>query len=160
MNLSNLFTRGVVTVTPDAPLAIVAAKMQGNNVGAVIVEENKRPVGIVTDRDLALALGANGVSTQVPVREVMTRHVLAVPDDTEILAATKYMRERHVRRLPVVDKDDRLIGIVTLDDLLSFLGRELYNLAESIKTEFDGKLPVSDAAKKIGATKSAAGPKR
>jgi CBS domain-containing protein len=55
MKLSNLFTRDVVTVTSDAPLAIVAAKMRGNIVGAVVVEENKRPVGIINDRDPTLA---------------------------------------------------------------------------------------------------------
>lgn len=135
MKLSNMFTRGVVTVTPEAPLAVVAAKMRGCNVGAVLVEENKRPVGIITDRDLALALGASGVPTQTPVREVMTRHVLAIPDSSDVFAATKLMRESHVRRLPVVDDDDRLIGMVTLDDLLFYLGREVHNLAESVRLE-------------------------
>jgi len=113
--------------------------MQEHNVGTVVIVEDRRPVGIVTDRDLALALGAQGVSVQAQVQKVMTPHVLAIPEDTGIYTATKFMREREVRRLPIVDREDRLVGIVTLDDLLRFLGRELYNLAEGIKHEMEVK---------------------
>ena len=155
MKLSTRFTRGVVTASPDAPLSQVAAMMKNRNVGAVVVEEQMRPVGIVTDRDLALALGANGYLTSTPVREIMTRHVLAVPDTTDIFTATKYMKERHVRRLPIVDKNDRLIGMVTLDDLLSCLGQELFNLAESINAEMDVNFARKTAQKESLACRSA-----
>ena len=104
----------------------------------VIVAE-QRPVGLLTDRDIALALGARGISPQCAAREVMTRHVLAVPQDTSIFTATKYIREREVRRLPIVDKDDRLVGLLSLDDLLRMLAKELYNLAEGIQHEMEVK---------------------
>lgn len=139
MKLNEVFTRRVVTAGPEETLAKVALEMQEHNVGTVVVVENQRPVGIVTDRDLALALGAQGVNPQIQVQKVMTRHVLAIPEDTGIYAATKFMREREVRRLPIVDREDRVVGIVTLDDLLRFLGRELYNLAEGIKDEMKVK---------------------
>lgn len=139
MKLNEVFTRRVVTAGPEETLAKVALEMQEHNVGTVVVVENQRPVGIVTDRDLALALGAQGVNPQTQVQKVMTRHVLAIPEDTGIYAATKFMREREVRRLPIVDREDRVVGIVTLDDLLRFLGRELYNLAEGIKDEMKVK---------------------
>ncbi|HEY7311466.1 MAG TPA: CBS domain-containing protein [Gemmataceae bacterium] len=139
MKLNDIFTRNVVTAGPEETLAAVALRMQEHNVGTVVVVENQRPVGIVTDRDLALALGARDVSTQAPVKKVMTRHVLAIPEDTGIYTATKFMREREVRRLPIVDREDHLVGIVTLDDLLRFLGRELYNLTEGIKHETEVK---------------------
>ncbi len=135
MKLSSVFTRGAITATPTATLGAVAAQMFQHNVGAVVIEDHRRPVGILTDRDLAEALGFNGHTTQTPVGKVMTKHVLAVPEDTDVFAATQYMRERHVRRLPVVDADDRLVGIVTLDDLLGLLGREFANLAECIRDE-------------------------
>jgi CBS domain-containing protein len=135
MNLNDIFTRNVVTAGPEETLAAVALQMQEHNVGTVVVVESQRPVGIITDRDLALALGARGVSPQAAVQNVMTRHVLAIPEDTSIYTATQFMREREVRRLPIVDREDRLVGIVTLDDLLRFLGRELYNLTEGIKHE-------------------------
>jgi CBS domain-containing protein len=139
MKLNEIFTRSVVTARPEETLAAVALRMQKHNVGTVVIVEEQRPVGIVTDRDLALALGARRVSPQTEVQKVMTRHVLAIPEDTGIYTATKFMREREVRRLPIVDREDHLVGIVTLDDLLQFLGRELYNLAEGIKQEMEIK---------------------
>jgi len=139
MKLHEIFTRSVVTAGPEETLAAVAVRMQEHNVGTVVIVQDRRPVGIVTDRDLALALGAQGVSPQAQVQKVMTYHVLAIPEDTSIYTATKFMRERQVRRLPIVDSEDRLVGIVTLDDLLRFLGRELYNLAEGIKSEMEVK---------------------
>jgi CBS-domain-containing membrane protein len=81
----------------------------------------------------------HGLSLQTPAREIMTRHVIAIPDKADVLTATKFMRDCEVRRLPIVDEEDRLVGIVTLDDLLSRLGLELYNLAEGIKTEMEVK---------------------
>jgi CBS domain-containing protein len=139
MKLSDLFSKNVVTAGPGETLESVAKQMQEHNVGTVVIVEDRRPVGIVTDRDLALALGALGVSSQVQVQKVMAHHVLAIPDDMGIYTATKFMRDCEVRRLPIVDKEDRLVGIVTLDDLLRFLGRELYNLGEGIKHEMEVK---------------------
>lgn len=139
MKLNEVFTRSVVTAGPDETLEAVARSMQEHNVGTVVIVEDRRPVGIVTDRDLALALGAQGISPQARVQKVMTHHVLAVPEDTSIYTATKYMRERGVRRLPIVDREDRVVGIVSLDYLLRFLGREMYNLAEGIKHEMEVK---------------------
>jgi CBS domain-containing protein len=139
MKLNDIFTRNVVIAAAEETLEAVALKMQEHNVGTIVVVEDRRPVGIVTDRDLALALGARRVSPNTEVQNVMTRHVLSIPEDTSIYTATKFMREREVRRLPIVDREDRLVGIVTLDDLLRFLGRELYNLAEGIKHEMEVK---------------------
>lgn len=139
MKLNEVFTRNVVTAGPEETLAAVAVRMQEHNVGTVVVVEDRRPVGIITDRDLALALGAQGFSPQAQVQKVMTHHVLAIPEDAGIHTATRFMRDREVRRLPIVDKEDRLVGIVSLDDLLLFLGRELYNLAEGIRHETEVK---------------------
>ena len=139
MKLNDLFTRNVVTAGPDEALAGIARRMQDHNVGTVVIVEDGRPVGIITDRDLALALGARGLSPQAPVREVMTRHVLAVPEDTGVFTATRFIQDRKVRRLPVVDREDRLVGLVSLDDLLRWLARELSNLAEGIGPEVQTK---------------------
>ena len=139
MKLNDIFVRSVVTGRPEETLAAIAVRMQEHNVGTVVIVKDQRPVGIVTDRDLALALGAQGTSPQAPVQKVMIQHVLAIPEDMSFYAATTFMRERQVRRLPIVDREDRLVGIVTLDDLLRFLGRELYNLAEGIKHEMEVK---------------------
>jgi CBS domain-containing protein len=137
--LSGLFGKKVVTAGPGETLAAVARRMQEHNVGTVVIVEDQRPVGIITDRDLALALGAQGIAPQSTAQKVMTGHVRTIPDDAGIYTATKCMRECEVRRLPVVDGDDRLVGIVSLDDLLRFLGREMYNLAEGIRHETEVK---------------------
>ena len=139
MKLNDLFTRDVITAGPEEALAGIALRTQEHNVGTVVIVEDRRPVGIIIDRDLALALGAWGLGLKAPVREVMTRHVLAVPEDTGVFTATRFIQERKVRRLPVVDREDRLVGLVSLDDLLRWLARELSNLAEGIGPEVQVK---------------------
>jgi CBS domain-containing protein len=135
MKLSDIFSKYVVTAARQETLGAVALRMQEHNVGMVVVVEDERPVGIVTDRDLALAFGVQGVSVWAAVGGVMTRQVVAIPDDMDVFAATKFVRECGVRRLPIVDRDDRLVGVVTLDDLVRFLGEELHNLAAGIEAE-------------------------
>jgi CBS domain-containing protein len=137
MKLSELFAKKLVTADPGESLASVALRMQEHNVGTVVIVEGQRPIGIVTDRDLALALGARNISLQAPVLEAMASHIRTIPEDAGIFAATKYMRDCEVRRLPVVNGEGRLVGIVSLDDLLRFLGRELYNLTEAIRHEME-----------------------
>ena len=135
MKLNDLFTRDVITAEPEEAVAGIARRMQDHNVGTIVIVEDRRPVGIIIDRDLALALGAWGLGLKAPVREVMTRHVLAVPEDTDVFTATRFIQDRKVRRLPIVDREDRLVGLVSLDDLLRWLARELSNLAEGIGPE-------------------------
>jgi CBS domain-containing protein len=131
------FNRPVVTASPNDSLASVARSMAEHNVGAVIITENHRPVGIVTDRDLALALGARGTSPQTPVVRVMTTPVETINQDEGVFAATEAMRTSRARRLPVVDDDGLLVGLVTLDDLLRLLSREPANLQEGIAAELE-----------------------
>lgn len=133
MKLSDIFTKKAFTAGPEATLSSIAAQMKEHNVGDLVIVVNQKPVGIITDRDLALALGADGMSPQTPVQQVMHRNVLAIPDDTSIFTATKFIREYAVRRLPIVNDEDFVVGIVSLDDLLWYLGRELFNLAEGVK---------------------------
>jgi len=129
----DLLGKKLVTVGPEEPLSSVAFQMREHHVGAVVVVEGQKPVGIVTDRDLALALGAQDVSPQDSVKSVMTTPIHTIPDGAGIFAATQCMRDARVRRLPIVDQDGRLVGIVSLDDLMWLLGREVYNLADGIK---------------------------
>lgn len=139
MKISDIFFKKVVAARPSHSLAVVAGQMHEHNVGAVVILDEERPVGIVTDRDIALALGVKRLPIDTPVSKVMTRKVLAIPEDTDIFTATKYIRECGVRRLPVVDRDDRVTGVVSLDDLLRLLSRELSNLAEGIRHEMETK---------------------
>jgi CBS domain-containing protein len=129
------FTRDVVTAAPQDCLADVARLMDRHNVGAVVVVENHQVVGIVTDRDLALEMGARGRRPETPVVRVMATPAMTLHQDEGVFAATQAMRDAGVRRLPVVDEDGRVTGIVTLDDLLHVLARELYNLTQCIHSE-------------------------
>ena len=109
--------------------------MEKENVGAVVVTEGKRPVGIVTDRDLALAVCVRGASPLDHVQNVMTCPVATISRDDGVFSATQQMMEHAVRRLPVVDKSGGLVGLVALDDLLLLLSRELQSMAEGIRAE-------------------------
>jgi CBS domain-containing protein len=135
----DVFATKLVTAGPKETLSSVALQMREHNVGAVVIVEGQKAVGIVTDRDLALALGADGVAPEAPVEGVMTTPVRTIPNSAGIFAATQCMRDAGVRRLPVVDEKGRLAGIVSLDDLMRLLGRELYNLAEGVRHELEVK---------------------
>jgi CBS domain-containing protein len=130
-----MFSKPLVTAAPDHSLGEIARQMEKHNVGTVVIEMNEKPVGIITDRDLALALGAKRLSPDTAVSAVMTEAPLTIPDDAGIFMAAKRMREYEVRRLPIVNENDQLVGIVTMDDLLQLLGREFYNLSEAIRPE-------------------------
>jgi len=129
------FTKPVLTAPPNETLAGVADLMAQRNVGAVIVTDHHHPVGIITDRDLALALALRGATPQTPVAQVMTTPVETILAHDGVFEATQVMRERNVRRLVVVDAEEEIVGIVTLDDLLRLLSRELSNLVAAIEPE-------------------------
>jgi len=135
MSLGALLARKAITAEPDEPLSLAARLMQQENVGAIVVVERDRPVGLLTDRDLALAVCLQGAKPHDPSQSRMTCAVDTIRDDEEIYNATQKMMELAVRRLPVVDDIGRLVGIVTLDDLLSLLSRELRNVAEGVRAE-------------------------
>jgi len=105
------FVKRVVTAMPQETLAAVARLMEQHNVGAVVLAENHRPVGIVTDRDLALHIAAHGVPLQAPAARVMSTPVMTVGRDDGVFDTTQSMMESGVRRLPVVDEDGRLVGL-------------------------------------------------
>jgi CBS domain-containing protein len=133
------FVKKVIMATPHDSLASIAQRMREHNVGTITIVENRKPVGIITDRDLAVAFGARGLSPQTKVKEVMTTPVHTVHRDDGIFATTQCMKEYKVRRLPVVDDEGDLLGIVSFDDLLRVLVAELSNLIEGIRSEMELK---------------------
>lgn len=138
MSISSLLTRSCVTASPEDQLVDVARSMEKENVGAVVVTKQQRPVGIITDRDLALAVCSQGLSPHERVSNIMTCPVETLSWNDDILSATRKMMELGVRRLPIVSRDAELIGLVSLDDLLMLFSRELNNMAEGIRAEVDG----------------------
>jgi CBS domain-containing protein len=131
MKLGDQFKKEVATVPPDATIRKAAFMMREHGVGAVVVVNNKmKPVGIVTDRDVALAVAVDEVDPDLPVKDIVRGELITIGESEGIFNATQYIMGYQVRRLPIVDADGKLVGIVTMDDLLSLIARELGNLAE------------------------------
>jgi CBS domain-containing protein len=135
MRVGSVFAKRVVTAGPDSHIHRVAELMEEEGVGAVVITEHRRPVAIVTDRDLALALGRGRANRSDPVRNVMTSPVDTIGHGEGIFSATQHMREHGLRRLPIVDDAGELAGMVTLDDLVVLLGQELGNLGVGVGRE-------------------------
>lgn len=119
MSIGRICSNEVDLVEPDETVHAAAQRMLQRNVGTlVVVDEARRPIGIVTDRDLTLRVLAKGLDDTTLVDEVMTSRPTTIRLDASIAKALQEMRAAKVRRLPVVDPEDSLIGIVSLDDVL------------------------------------------
>ena len=117
MKVSEVMTRDVQTVSPDQPVREAASFMLSADAGSIPVTEGERLIGMITDRDIAVRGIAKGYGPDTPVRELMTDDLVIAreDDDTDDIAAR--MSSAQVRRLPVVDDQQRLCGIVSLGDL-------------------------------------------
>jgi CBS domain-containing protein len=135
MSLKALLARRTVTAAPKDSLAKAAQLMEEKKVGAIVITEQDRPVGIITDRDLALAFGLHGAVPGDPIQSRMMTPVETIRVDEGIYHATQKMMELSVRRLPVVNHVGSLVGMLTLDDLIALLSRELRNVAEGVRGE-------------------------
>ncbi len=118
MNVSELMETNVDITSPTATAREAAVRMRDDNVGALPVGENDRLVGMVTDRDIAVRGVAEGKDPdQCTVREVMSEGVYYCFEDDDADRAAQVMAEHKVRRLPILNRDKRLVGIVALADL-------------------------------------------
>jgi CBS domain-containing protein len=132
MNLGEQFRSDVVTVRPTDPIVTAMRKMKEQNVGAVVVTEGRKVVGILTDRDVALAVTLDDAHGATPVSDVMTADVLTIWEDQGVYNATQYMQGHQVRRLPIINRDNELVGMLTLDDIVALLAGELHNVSKAI----------------------------
>ena len=115
--IQDVMTRDVLVVKPGQPISEAAALMASADVGSLPVSEDERLVGMLTDRDVALRAVAKGLGPDTPVREVMTAQIKYCHDDEDVSAVAANMASLGVRRLPVVDRDKRLVGIVALSNI-------------------------------------------
>ena len=135
MTVEDLARTDPIAATREASIAEVASLMREENVGSVIIEEEDRPVGIVTDRDITVNVTAEGRDPhEVAAEDVMTENPVTVERDAGVFELIETMAENSVRRIPVVDGDE-LYGIITLDDLDRLLSDEQQNLAKVIEAE-------------------------
>ncbi len=118
MRVSEAMTRDVRVANPGQSIREVARIMSEIDAGSLPVGENDRLVGMITDRDIAIRAVAEGKSPDTPVREVMTtEQVLYCYEDEDIAQVAENMGDERVRRLPVMNREKRLVGIVSLGDV-------------------------------------------
>jgi len=123
MQVREIMSQDVTIITPDDTLQKAAKLMADIDAGALPVGENDRLVGILTDRDITVRAVAQGKAPdQCKVRDVMSSEIKYVFEDDSVDDAAKRMSELQVRRLPVLNRDKRLVGIVSLGDVAAKQG--------------------------------------
>lgn len=124
-NARDLMTGSPAVCTPQTSSQDAARMMQDNDCGSLPVVDSRdslKLVGMVTDRDLALRVLGRGMDSNTPVREAMSKNIASVKVDDDLKAVERVMTGQQVRRVPVVDGHDRVVGIVAQADLARALG--------------------------------------
>ena len=117
MRVNEAMTPEVKLVSPDATIKDAALLMADLDVGVLPVANDERMVGVITDRDIALRAVAKSLPASTPVEQVMSKEVLYCFDDEDIEDVADNMAAIQVRRLPVVNRDKRLVGIISIGDI-------------------------------------------
>jgi len=135
MTIGRICQREVDTADSKECARAAARRMATRCVGTlVILDKEKRPVGILTDRDLAVRVLAEGLNPDTtPVADVMTLHPATINENTSIEDVLALMRAKSVRRLPVVERQGRLVGLVSVDDVLALLAEEFRHLGKLLE---------------------------
>jgi CBS domain-containing protein len=117
MKVSEVMTSDVQTVTPDQSAREAASFMLRAEAGSIPVTEGDKVIGMITDRDIAVRGVAEGRGPDTPVRDLMSDDIICARQDDDVHEIAQRMSKEQVRRLPVLDENDRLCGIVSLGDL-------------------------------------------
>ena len=137
MSLRKFCQRLVVTISPERSIAEACRLLEEYNIGCMVVEEDRRLCGILTDRDIALKVTGKGKDPQqTKVREVMSSDPVCISVDKSLHELTSLMHNHHVRRVPIVDGADEVLGIVTLDDLIALIGDEMSDIGGTVSEAF------------------------
>lgn len=140
MLVGKICNREVVFVEPDTSIAEAARLMREHHVGGLVVVREKSgkrvPVGMLTDRDLVIEVIAEGVEMgDISVGDIMSNQLTTSRESDDLLETLKLMRARGIRRLPVIDDDGALAGILTVDDLIDLFAEQIADLARLIAVE-------------------------
>lgn len=118
MKLKDIMTTDVMVVSPETPIRDVALKMEQANIGALPVCDGNRILGFITDRDICLKVVGRGLTPEeAKVSEIMTSPVVWCYEDCEVDEAARLMETRQIRRLVVINRDKKLVGVVALGDV-------------------------------------------
>lgn len=142
------YTKQVACLSPRATIYDASQAMKSKGIGAIIVvSDDDKPIGILTDRDIVMRVVAAQLRPETAtIEDAMSRDLVALREDATIRRATEVMREKGVRRIPIVDAQGRVTGIVSLDDLLVEIGLEIGNLAQGIVSGLTRPAEVEAAA--------------
>jgi len=125
----------VVTASADASVKDLARTMLDEELGDLVIAEDDTPVGIVTDRDIALAVARYDDLSELTAENIMTPDPVTIHEDASAIDLPATMADGRVRRIPVVDDDGRLVGIATLDDVVATAGEMLDDVATVIESQ-------------------------
>jgi CBS domain-containing protein len=118
IKVADVMHPGAVWIAPDAPIAQIAEQMDAQDIGAVPVGENDRLIGMVTDRDIAVrAFAERADPSQLTARDVMSEPIIFCNANQDLEDAVRIMERRQVRRLPVIDHNRRMVGMLSLGDV-------------------------------------------
>ena len=117
MKISEVMTTEVETVSADQTAREAAGFMLSADTGSIPVTDGNRVIGMITDRDIAVRGVAQGRGPDTPVSDLMSDGIVCAHEDDDIAAVARRMSDEQVRRIPVLDRDERLVGIVSLGDL-------------------------------------------
>jgi CBS domain-containing protein len=136
VSIERLLRRPAETLGPEASCSEAAERMRDANVGAIVVSDGGRPLGVVTDRDIAVRVVAEGLAPEsTSLRDVMSGQPVFLSGERPLDQLVAAMRDLAIRRVPVVDADGKLAGVVSMDDLIVLLAEQLGSLAEAIRRE-------------------------
>ncbi|HSG31838.1 MAG TPA: CBS domain-containing protein [Thermodesulfobacteriota bacterium] len=136
MSISSFCNKEVICVEMGTSIEQVGNLMEEKNIGCVVVIDSGKPCGLVTDRDILIRVINRGLSpAETYVDDVMSELVMTLDEDMGLHEALEKVKGMSVRRFPVTDKSGNLKGIVTLDDIIYLLGKEMYDVASIIKSE-------------------------
>jgi CBS domain-containing protein len=140
MTIGALCNREVVYVNRDVTVHAACKLMRHYHVGSLVVVDEvdgkRTPVGILTDRDIVVEINAMDLDAKViTAGDIMSQELVIVPESEGVLETIEVMRLKGVRRMPIVDAENRLVGIVTIDDLLEVLAEELTDIARIVSRE-------------------------
>ncbi|MDH0098302.1 CBS domain-containing protein [Ectopseudomonas hydrolytica] len=124
MKISKIMTRNVRTLEPERSIREAATLMADIDSGALLINEGDRLIGMVTDRDIAIRAVAAGLDGNTPVRQVMSSNVRYCFDDEDVDHVAANMADLQVRRLPVLNREKRLVGVVSLGNIASGHSRQ------------------------------------
>ena len=139
MKVSEVMTRDVKTVRPDQTAKEAAKFMLNENAGSMPVSDGDRLIGMITDRDIAVRGVAQGRGPECSVRDLMSEGIICARDDEDVAEVAQRMSDKQVRRLPVLDANDRIVGIVSLGDLSRETGGEAAHFALDGVSESGGQ---------------------